>query len=129
MLSASGASISGSITATSGKIGGCELENGVLKVARVNIKDNAVGWNEIEAECIDSDLIVKGSITAECLAVTYLTAESATITNIEASIATVAGITGKLGVAGRLEVCDMQGKTIGYVEGSNYKLVVMNTDD
>ena len=129
MLSASGASISGSITATSGKIGGCELENGVLKVARVNIKDNAVGWNEIEAECIDSDLIVKGSITAECLAVSYLTAESATITNIEASIATVAGITGKLGVAGRLEVCDMQGKTIGYVDGGSYKLVVMNTDD
>ena len=75
MLSASGASISGSITATSGKIGGCELENGVLKVDRINIKDNAVGYNEIAPECINSDLIVKGGIKADRIEANSITTE------------------------------------------------------
>ena len=54
-LYASKATITGSVTATSGTIGGCKIENGVLKVASANITS------------INADNITSGTLSADRL--------------------------------------------------------------
>ena len=74
-LYSTNATISGDITASSGTIGGCTIEEGVLKVDTINIRTGAVTANEIASHTITSDEIdtdrlycnaanVKGTLTA-----------------------------------------------------------------
>ena len=56
-LYSTNATISGDITASSGTIGGCTIEEGVLKVDTVNIRTGAVTANEIASHTITSDEI------------------------------------------------------------------------
>lgn len=56
-LYSTNATISGDITASSGTIGGCTIEEGVLKVDTVNIRTGAVTANEIAANTITSNEI------------------------------------------------------------------------
>ena len=62
-LWATSADISGKITATSGKIGGCSIKDNVLQIANVNI--NSISAEKITSGTLDSDRIGANSITAE----------------------------------------------------------------
>ncbi len=75
-LYSTNATISGDITASSGTIGGCTIEEGVLKVDTVNIRTGAVTANEIAANTITSNEIdtdklycnaanIRGTLTAD----------------------------------------------------------------
>lgn len=61
LVYAKNARIEGQITATSGTIGGCSIENGVLKIANANI-DN-INATKITAGYLSIDRIETGSIT------------------------------------------------------------------
>ena len=73
-LVATNATITGSITATSGKIGGCSITDGVLKVASGNI--TSVNASNITSGTLSADRIGANSIT-----VSKITTENLTGTN------------------------------------------------
>jgi hypothetical protein len=62
-LFAAGAYISGEITATSGDIGGCSIENGVLNVSAANIKSGTIDTARIPN--LSADKITAGTINAD----------------------------------------------------------------
>lgn len=70
-LYASSATISGSITAISGTIGGCSISNGVLQVANANI--TSLDASKINAGTIAAARIAAGSISADKLATSAIT--------------------------------------------------------
>ena len=55
-----GVEISGRVNATGGNIGGCSIENGVLRIANANIDEISAG--KITAGTLDADRIGSGSI-------------------------------------------------------------------
>ena len=90
---ANNVSISGHITATSGYIGGCEIENGTLKVGNANI--TSLNASKITAGTMSADRISGGSIDASDVTITNLNASNITsgtingnninVTNLSAS--------------------------------------------
>lgn len=63
-LYASSANISGKVVATSGSIGGIEIENGVLKVSSINIGDlNGVSNYALKTEITDAEKVATSYIT------------------------------------------------------------------
>ena len=92
-LYANNVSISGHITATSGEIGGCEIENGTLKVGNANI--TSLNASKITAGTMSADRISGGSIDASDVTITNLNASNITsgtingnninVTNLNAS--------------------------------------------
>ena len=92
-LYANNVSISGHITATSGYIGGCEIENGTLKVGNANI--TSLNASKITAGTMSADRISGGSIDASDVTITNLNASNITsgtingnninVTNLSAS--------------------------------------------
>lgn len=92
-LYANNVSISGHITATSGEIGGCEIENGTLKVGNANI--TSLNASKITAGTMSADRISGGSIDASDVTITNLNASNITsgtingnninVTNLSAS--------------------------------------------
>lgn len=90
---ANNVSISGHITATSGEIGGCEIENGTLKVGNANI--TSLNASKITAGTMSADRISGGSIDASDVTITNLNASNITsgtingdninVTNLNAS--------------------------------------------
>lgn len=90
---ANNVSISGHITATSGYIGGCEIENGTLKVGNANITN--LNASKITAGTMSADRISGGSIDASDVTITNLNASNITsgtingnrinVTNLSAS--------------------------------------------
>lgn len=60
-VSQSGLEVAGKVTATSGTIGGCSIENGVLKVSSANI--TSINADVITAGTLNVDRISAGSIT------------------------------------------------------------------
>lgn len=92
-LYANNVSISGHITATSGEIGGCEIENGTLKVSNANI--TSLNASKITAGTMSADRISGGSIDASDVTITNLNASNITsgtingnninVTNLNAS--------------------------------------------
>lgn len=73
-LYANNVSVSGSITATSGEIGGCEIQNGTLKVGNANI--TSLNANKITAGTMSADRISGGSIDATDVTITNLNASN-----------------------------------------------------
>lgn len=67
LLYASSATITGSITATSGTIGGCSIKNNVLQIANANI--TSIDANKINSGTINADRIGSGTITADKIAI------------------------------------------------------------
>ncbi len=65
--------LSGDITAKSGTIGGCEIQDGVLKVGNANITS------------LDADKITAGTLDCSILTVKNLSADSITVGKLEAS--------------------------------------------
>ena len=90
---ANNVSISGHITATSGYIGGCEIEDGTLKVGNANI--TSLNASKITAGTMSADRISGGSIDASDVTITNLNASNITsgtingnninVTNLNAS--------------------------------------------
>lgn len=62
-VSADGAEVEGKITATSGEIGGATIENGVLTVDTVNIKNGAVKTDKIGTGAVTTGKIGAGQVT------------------------------------------------------------------
>lgn len=99
-LYANNVSISGHITATSGEIGGCEIENGTLKVGNANI--TSLNASKITAGTMSADRISGGSIDASDVTITNLNASNIksgtlncnniTVTNLRADSITVGKI-------------------------------------
>ena len=92
-LYANNVNVSGHITATSGEIGGCEIENGTLKVGNANI--TSLNASKITAGTMSADRISGGSIDASDVTITNLNASNITsgtingnninVTNLNAS--------------------------------------------
>lgn len=66
-LWATSATITGSITATSGIIGGCSIKNNVLQITNANI--NSIDANKINSGTINADRIGSRTITADKIAI------------------------------------------------------------
>lgn len=90
---ANNVNVSGHITATSGNIGGCEIENGTLKVDNANI--TSLNASKITAGTMSADRISGGTIDASDVNITNLNASNITsgtingnrinVTNLSAS--------------------------------------------
>lgn len=90
---ANNVSVSGNITATSGQIGGCEIENGTLKVGNANI--TSLNASKITAGTMSADRISGGTIDATDVTIKNLNASNITsgtingntikVTNLSAS--------------------------------------------
>ena len=80
VIEARGVNLTGEITATRGTIGGCTIENGVLKIANINIT-GTINGNHIDASSINigdlngvSNYALKTEVTdAEKVATSYIT--------------------------------------------------------
>ena len=74
-ITAENATIKGKITATSGKIGGCQIDNGVLKIKSANIDElsadkisgGTLNFNQINVSNLSADLISGGHISANLI--------------------------------------------------------------
>lgn len=92
-LYANNVNVSGHITATSGEIGGCEIENGTLKVGNANI--TSLNASKITAGTMSADRISGGTIDATNVTIKNLNASNITsgtingnrinVTNLSAS--------------------------------------------
>lgn len=92
-LYANNVNVSGHITATSGEIGGCEIENGTLKVGNANI--TSLNASKITAGTMSADRISGGTIDATDVTIKNLNASNITsgtingncinVTNLSAS--------------------------------------------
>mgnify|MGYP000581563517 CR=1 FL=1 len=92
-LYANNVNISGHIVANSGEIGGCEIENGTLKVGNANITN--LNASKITSGTMSADRISGGSIDASDVTITNLNASNITsgtingntvkVTNLSAS--------------------------------------------
>lgn len=90
---ANNVNVSGNITATSGQIGGCEIENGTLKVGNANI--TSLNASKITAGTMSADRISGGTIDASDVTIKNLNASNITsgtingntikVTNLSAS--------------------------------------------
>jgi len=56
-----GLTVNGTVNATAGNIGGCSIENGVLKIANANIEN--LNASKITAGTLSVDRIAEGSLT------------------------------------------------------------------
>lgn len=81
VLIATNATITGSVTATSGIIGGCSISDGTLIVPSANIY-GTLNANQISAGAITSDKISAGAITSTKINVSQLSAISADLGSI-----------------------------------------------
>lgn len=94
-----GLTVKGDVTATSGTIGGCSIENGVLKVSSANI--TSINADVITAGTLNVDRISAGSITGGKIAENTIT--GGTYGNIDyetvSTYNTVGGINTNLGYA------------------------------
>lgn len=73
VLIATNATITGSVTATSGIIGGCSISDGTLIVPSANIY-GTLNANQISAGAITSDKIKSGEVTSDKIAANAITA-------------------------------------------------------
>lgn len=89
-LYANNVSISGHITATSGEIGGCEIENGTLKVGNANI--TSLNASKITAGTMSADRISGGSIDASDVTITNLNASNITSGTINGNVINVTNL-------------------------------------
>lgn len=62
-LVCTGATVTGTITADAGSIGGCNIDNGKLIIKNANIE--SIDANKINAGILNSDVIYSGSISAD----------------------------------------------------------------
>ena len=62
-LVCTGATVTGTITADAGSIGGCNIDNGKLIIKNANIE--SIDANKINAGTLNSDVIYSGSISAD----------------------------------------------------------------
>ena len=88
-VTASGATITGSITATSGTIGGCSISNGVLKLNDANI--NNLNASKINAGTLSVDRIP--NLTANKITTGTLNGNNVNIINLNASNITTGTLT------------------------------------
>lgn len=98
-VSASGLKVKGEIEALSGEIGGCLIENGVLKIANANI-DN-INATKITAGYLSVDRIESASLTGTKIAAATITGGSGgNLASLTVStLNTVSGINTNLGYA------------------------------
>lgn len=89
-LYAKSADITGKITASSGNIGGCAIEDGVLKVGNANITSLDAG--KITAGTMSANRISGGTIDASKIAVTNLNANNITSGAIDANVISVTNL-------------------------------------
>lgn len=78
-LTAKGASISGSITATSGTIGGCDIVNGVLRVGSANIGD--ISASKITSGTLSASRIYGGELNCSSLTISGFKVTAGMIAN------------------------------------------------
>ena len=81
-MQATKATITGTITATAGTIGGCSIVNGVLQVGNANITN--INASKITAGTLNADRIGSSSISASKLNITSLSSISANMGTITA---------------------------------------------
>ena len=110
-ITATGANITGSITATSGTIGGCSITNGVLQIANANI--GSINAEKITGGYLNVDRIQANSITTSKIA-------DATITKAKLGYACV----------GDAELIDASIKTAKIEDGAitNAKISSLSAD-
>lgn len=82
-LLANNVSLTGNITAKSGNIGGCEIQNGVLKVGNANI--TSLNASKITAGTMSADRISGGTIDATNVTIKNLNASNITSGSINAN--------------------------------------------
>lgn len=78
-LTAKGASISGSITATSGTIGGCDIVNGVLQVGSANIGN--ISADKITSGTLSASRIYGGELNCSSLTISGFSVTAGMIAN------------------------------------------------
>lgn len=94
---ANNAEISGTITATAGEIGGCEIENGTLKVENANIvsiKANKITSGTMSANRISGGTIDATDVTIKNLNASNITSGTINGNNIKVTNLSASNITG-----------------------------------
>lgn len=87
---ANNVTVSGNITATSGQIGGCEIENGTLKVGNANI--TSLNASKITAGTMSADRISGGTIDATDVTIKNLNASNITSGTINGNTVNVTNL-------------------------------------
>ena len=95
-LTATNVDLSGKITATSGTIGGCTIESGVLKIGNANI--TSINASKITAGTLSADRISGGTISGNKVSITNINASN--ITGGSMSMSRISGGTLNVGATG-----------------------------
>ena len=109
-LSANNVSISGNVTAKSGTIGGCEIQNGVLKVGNANI--TSLNASKITAGTMSADRISGGTIDATNVTIKNLNASNITSGTINASRITITNLSASNITSGTLNCSNITVKNL-----------------
>jgi len=123
---ANNVSVSGHITATSGVIGGCEIQNGTLKVGNANII--SLNASKITAGTMSADRISGGTIDARDVNITNLNASNITSGTINASKIGVTNISASNITTGTLNCANLTVKNLRADSISVGKLVASQID-
>lgn len=132
VLIATNATITGSVTATSGIIGGCSISDGTLIVPSANIY-GTLNANQISAGAITSDKIKSGEVTSDKIAANAITAakiSAGAITSDKITTNNIAGTNGWINLrSGTFKyndgalAWDGSTMTIGGFKISKYKII------
>ena len=107
---ANNVSISGNITAKSGTIGGCEIQNGTLKVGNANI--TSLNASKITAGTMSADRISGGTIDASDVTITNLNASNITSGTINGNTIKVTNLSASNITSGTLNCSNLTVKNL-----------------
>ena len=106
-ISANNVDISGSVTATSGIIGGCSISGGVLQVAAANITSGTI--NSARIPNLSADKITTGTLNGNNVSVTNLSASNITGGTLNCNRITVSNLRADSITVGTLTASQISG--------------------
>lgn len=109
-LLANNVRLTGNITANSGNIGGCEIQNGVLKVGNANI--TSLNASKITAGTMSADRISGGTIDATNVTIKNLNASNITSGSINANRITITNLNASNITGGTLNCANITVKNL-----------------